>query len=90
MKMNRFSLKSYAVDKRYDIQKQPVLISQQLPRIPSRWSRDDLKDFLAIYTVLDHMALDMLKKSLKEGVTVGEEVWFSNRTETFDIHLLSF
>jgi hypothetical protein len=72
--MRRFSPKSYTIKTRYDIQTQPVLISQLFPRCIAGWERDDIKDFLAIHNVLDHMAMEIFRRSLKEGVVVGDEV----------------
>jgi hypothetical protein len=83
LEMRLFSLKSYTINTRYDIQAQPVLTSQPFPRCVAGWDRDDIKDFLMIHTVLDNMAMEIFKKSLKEGVIVGDEVWIADKAGDF-------
>jgi hypothetical protein len=39
--------------------------------------------------VLDHMAMEIFRRSLKEGVVVGDEVWIANETGDFAFTVFS-
>jgi hypothetical protein len=59
---------------RYEVALQPLVVSTVPPRFPRCWSRPDKETATLIMTVADHEAQLLLRQSLDDHVTVGDDL----------------
>jgi hypothetical protein len=76
MELHKYSSASYSVKTRFDLLPQPVIVDAALPEYRHRWQRPDKEEVDALGTVVDHISVDIIKKSLTDDLVVGEEVGF--------------
>jgi hypothetical protein len=76
MELHKHSSASYTVKTRFDLLPQPVIVNAALPEYRHRWQRPDKEEIDALGTVVDHISVDIIKKSLTDDLVVGEEVGF--------------
>lgn len=61
---------------RYGLHMQPITSSDPLPRCETGWTRHERDMFIATNLTLDHLAVEVMKESLKGDLVVGDEVRF--------------
>jgi hypothetical protein len=76
MELHKYSTASYTVKTRFDLLPQPVIVDVPLPEYKQLWQRPDKEEIDALGTVVDHLSVDIIKKSLTDDLVVGEEVGF--------------
>jgi hypothetical protein len=76
MELCKVSSSSYAIKNRFDLLPQPILIDTPVPEYDIVWGRADKEEIDALGIVMDHLAVDVIKSSLKDELVIGEEVSF--------------